>query len=246
MWYACCISSFCTLLLAAMLTSCFCNFAVAPAAYCVCCCGCQPDCTCRSNVHACCRFTPCHTQMVLLRAPSTAPASSQSQSQLCTEQPWLTLSLVSMSPPQCSFGLVAFGLVAFAYWSTLLWQSVLTSPTRLMAHEQPCRLGVDTCGVRVACRSWLRVLFFSCKWLCCEQWAWWCGAMLSCVMSSDGMPCYVQEMKRQSSLLHSQMTPPSSMPLQVREYPSCWVRTWHCNTVRLSLNYVFKSLHDFL
>jgi hypothetical protein len=48
------------------------------------CCRCTPYC---NNLYACCRSTPCHTQMVPSRALSTAPASSQNQSQLCTERP---------------------------------------------------------------------------------------------------------------------------------------------------------------
>ena len=96
----------------------FLPYCIAPVIYCVCCFGCQRGCTCCNKLYDCCRFTPCHTQMVQSRALSTALASSQSQSQLYTAQPWLTLSLVSRTSPQCSFG-----LVAFACWSILLQQN---------------------------------------------------------------------------------------------------------------------------
>ena len=44
------------------------------------------------------------------------------------------------------------------------------------------------------------------------------------VMFSDVVPWYVQEKKRQSSLLHSQMTLLSSMSLKPRVYLSFWVK----------------------
>ncbi len=43
-------------------------------------------------------------------------------------------------------------------------------------------------------------------------------------MFSDVVPWYVQEKKRQSSLLHSQMTLLSSMSLKPRGYLSFWVK----------------------
>ena len=64
----------------------FLPYCMAPAIHCVCSFGCVRDCTWCNKLYEC-RYTPCHTQMVPSRGPSTAPASSQSQSQLYTVQP---------------------------------------------------------------------------------------------------------------------------------------------------------------
>ena len=43
-------------------------------------------------------------------------------------------------------------------------------------------------------------------------------------MFSDVVPWYMQEKKRQRFLLHSQMTPPSSMSQKLKGFLSFWVK----------------------